>query len=134
MQGRIVHVCSCGIEYTAAQWDRLPSVGQQDMRAYGSPLLDMRNCSCGSTRSRPIATPKPRRLSEYVTHLYDSSRTRRRGILLRACRSATHGFTAPLAAFVTPAVEDCCFRETGLRILAREILDYREQQQSRKEQ
>lgn len=47
----IVHVCSCGLCYTAASWSELP-------RGYVAPDYaggwdEYRNCSCRSTRSIP---------------------------------------------------------------------------------
>jgi hypothetical protein len=44
----IVHTCSCGLTYTTEQWRRLKLLGHQDD---DGKRLEMRNCSCGSTRS-----------------------------------------------------------------------------------
>lgn len=41
--------CSCGLRWTEAQWLELPLVGYQ---IDPEECLEMRNCSCGSTRSR----------------------------------------------------------------------------------
>lgn len=53
MNARIVtaatlHMCSCGTEYTSAEWSRLPYVGEQ---ADDEESLELRDCVCGSTRA-----------------------------------------------------------------------------------
>ena len=45
-QAEIVKQCSCGIEYTAEGWAKLPCRGVLDD---GVERLEIRNCSCGSS-------------------------------------------------------------------------------------
>lgn len=47
----IVNVCSCGKAYTLAEWLALPYVGVQCDEV---EHLEMRNCTCGSTRARVV--------------------------------------------------------------------------------
>lgn len=54
--------CACGADHTLAEWLRLPVVGRQCWP--GEPVLEMRNCACGSTLAvelpaRP-SVPPPR--------------------------------------------------------------------------
>jgi hypothetical protein len=42
--------CSCGMRWTESQWLALPLVGYQIDT--DDNHLEMRNCKCGSTRSR----------------------------------------------------------------------------------
>ena len=52
-QSTPVHQCSCGQSFTLAQWQQLPFVGTQ--ATLDDELLELRNCSCGSTRAIDIA-------------------------------------------------------------------------------
>jgi hypothetical protein len=45
----IVHVCSCGLAYTAETWAELP--GGYVSPDYAGGWFESRNCSCHSTRS-----------------------------------------------------------------------------------
>lgn len=51
-ESAIVARCACGIGFTLAQWANLDLAGVQDDG--DSVLLEMRNCSCGSTRARIV--------------------------------------------------------------------------------
>ena len=48
----IVARCSCGQQFTLEQWRRLPRVGRQS--DFNGGWLELRNCSCASTCSRPV--------------------------------------------------------------------------------
>jgi hypothetical protein len=44
----IIHTCSCGLSFTASEWERLPLCGVQ---VTDEGFIELRNCPCGSTRS-----------------------------------------------------------------------------------
>jgi hypothetical protein len=46
-----IHECSCGKTYTIEEWRKLPLVGTVD---YGEGPLELRNCTCRSTRTVEI--------------------------------------------------------------------------------
>lgn len=48
----LVHTCSCKRTFTQEQWDALPYVGK--MIEDDPPVLELRNCPCGSTRAVEI--------------------------------------------------------------------------------
>lgn len=45
--------CDCGLTHEAADWRMLPFVGVQAM---AGERLELRNCGCGSTRARSLAS------------------------------------------------------------------------------
>lgn len=52
--------CACGIDHTLSSWLSLPLVGRQSFP--GEPVLELRNCSCGSTigvelPAKPVRRP-----------------------------------------------------------------------------
>lgn len=62
-----VATCSCGRAYDHASWDRLILVGGMDANDPEAPamILELRNCSCGSTitlaRTASAPTEKSRK-------------------------------------------------------------------------
>ncbi len=55
----VVSACGCGRNYTHSGWSTLALVGVQDDGA-GLPdsVLELRNCSCGSTLAIPATLPR----------------------------------------------------------------------------
>jgi len=57
--GNFISKCGCGKSYDLSSWKKLHLCGIQRFPKFddgGSPLkdLEMRNCSCGSTRCVPV--------------------------------------------------------------------------------
>lgn len=42
--------CDCGRKYTEKQWNKLPYVGHMDLYEDNDGRLELRNCTCRSTR------------------------------------------------------------------------------------
>jgi len=74
------HRCSCGAEYSRAEWSQLACPGTQYVPATvddPAMLLELRNCTCGSTMSvdlyttghvaRPISQPRHPKLLQALT-------------------------------------------------------------------
>ena len=51
MKTEIIKKCSCGLEYTREEWDKLQYVGEM---ADDVEALEMRLCSCKTTMSIPL--------------------------------------------------------------------------------
>lgn len=49
-----MHRCPCC--KATVLWAELEPIGIQDFSAYGMASLEMRNCACGSTASREVAS------------------------------------------------------------------------------
>ena len=54
----VVH-CGCGAQYTIGQWHRLAFVGLTDAED-PEMILELRNCTCGSTKALELPAPQPR--------------------------------------------------------------------------
>lgn len=51
----VIKVCACRSDFTVAEWQRLPHVGEQDDGAGG--IIELRNCPCGSTIAVELPLP-----------------------------------------------------------------------------
>ena len=54
VKNNIVKKCSCGRTFTETEWQRLKYVGVQEVPPDMGRPLELRNCLCDSTLSRPI--------------------------------------------------------------------------------
>jgi hypothetical protein len=71
-----VHACSCGRRHTQAQWGALPFVGVQETS--DGERLELRNCSCGSTRALEL----PQRTQPLVELIEEHTKLTTRAIQL----------------------------------------------------
>ena len=62
MNSQFPHRCSCGANYTRAQWQSLKYVGIQ--HGVAGEQLELRNCSCGTTRAIVLVAAADENLHE----------------------------------------------------------------------